>query len=237
MCVASKFLTPSRPCRSYNCRLGTTNSQIPHSQICIYYDLLPLSFLQFRIQFRHFTFQLLLQESKGAHIQSRPLTKTIYEDYLASAKYKLSIHKTQAYSLQHHNFTIIFTNHTYTMALKDRFRRAISRKDFVTSTSPTSSGFTTPALSRTPSREKLPALTHSSTSPSLRLTKTTSSGFSLRRFRSNKSEFERHAPKNYRFQVADPLKVATLNAWDWNAGNSRGSVSSICSGICPMTPA
>jgi len=132
------------------------------------------------------------------------------------------------------------------MALKDRFRRAASaaRKDSLstTSSSPSSSpssGYTTPALSRTPSTIQLPALIHTptaQTSPdkSLKLTKSTSSGFSkLSLFRSNKSEFERHAPKNFKFATADPAKVAKLNSWDWNYGSTRGSISS---GVCPLTP-
>jgi len=131
------------------------------------------------------------------------------------------------------------------MALKDRFRRAIStaRKDSLSTSSPSpssppSSGYTTPALSRTPSTPQLPALIHptsvqTSSDKSLKLTKSTSSGFSkLSRFRSNKSEFERHAPKNYKFSTADPAKVAMLSSWDWNYGSTRGSISS---GICPLT--
>jgi hypothetical protein len=134
------------------------------------------------------------------------------------------------------------------MALKDRFRRAVSsttRKESLSasssslSSSPPSSGYTTPTLSRTPSTIQLPALIHTSTTQtssdkSLKLTKSTSSGFSrLSRFRSSKSEFERHAPKNYKFSTADPTKVAAISGWEWNYGASRGSVSS---GVCPLTP-
>jgi len=132
------------------------------------------------------------------------------------------------------------------MALKDHFRRAVSaaRKDSLStssspSSSPPNSGYTSPALSRTPSTVQPPALIHSTTAQtssdkSLRLTKTASSGFSrLSRFRSNKSEVERYAPKKYKFSTADPTKVATLNSWDWNYGTTRGSISS---GICPLTP-
>jgi hypothetical protein len=69
----------------------------------------------------------------------------------------------------------------------------------------------------------------------LKLTKSTSSGFSkLSRFRSSKSEFERHAPKNYKFSTADPAKVAVISGWEWNYGASRASVSSECR--CPLTP-
>lgn len=132
-----------------------------------------------------------------------------------------------------------------TMALKDRFRRALSRRDSLSS-SPSSlsslpnNDFTTPALSQTPSAEKLPNLVPSPTTQSkqsLKLTKSTSSGFSLSRFRSNKSQFEIYAPKNYQFLAADPTKVATLNAWNWNYGTVRGSFSSTCSGVCPKSPA
>jgi hypothetical protein len=133
------------------------------------------------------------------------------------------------------------------MALKDRFRRAVSaaHKDSLSasssspSSSPPRSGYTTPALPRSPSTVQLPALIHATTAQtssdkSLKLTKSTSSGFSkLSRFRSSKSEFERHAPKNYKFSTADPAKVATLNSWDWNYGSTRGSISS---GVCPLTP-
>lgn len=133
-----------------------------------------------------------------------------------------------------------------TMALKDRFRRAVSstaRKESLSSTSPSSSppssGYTTPTLSRTPSTVQLPTLIHASTAQtssdkSLKLTKTSSSGFSkLSRFMSSKSEFERHAPKNYKFSAADPAKVAAISGWEWNYGASRPSVSSECR--CPLT--
>lgn len=133
------------------------------------------------------------------------------------------------------------------MALKDRFRRAVSsttRKESISSSSPSSSppssGYTTPTLSRTPSTVQLPALIHTTTTQtssdkSLKLTKSTSSGFSkLSRFRSSKSEFERYAPKNYKFTTADPAKVAAISGWEWNYGASRGSMSSECR--CPLTP-
>jgi len=133
------------------------------------------------------------------------------------------------------------------MALKDRFRRAVSstaRKESLSSSSPSasppSSGYTTPALSCTPSAVQLPTLIHTATTQtssdkSLKLTKSTSSGFSkLSRFRSSKSEFERHAPKNYKFSTADPAKVAVISGWEWNYGASRASVSSECR--CPLTP-
>jgi hypothetical protein len=149
-----------------------------------------------------------------------------------------------------HHFTFYRTStttqQTQIMALKDRFRRAFSgaRKDSLPtssspSSSPPSSGYTSPALSRTPSTVQLPTLINTTTAQttsdkSLKLSKSTSSGFSkLSRFMSNKSEFERYAPRKYKFATADPAKVATLNSWDWNYGATRGSISS---GICPLTP-
>lgn len=161
-----------------------------------------------------------------------------------------SIHKQASYTNTlsyppYHHLSNYYPTSTQTMALKDRFRRAVSaaRKDSLSSSSPSSSppssGYTTPSLSRSPSTVQLPALIHSTTAQtpsdkSLKLTKSTSSGFSkLSRFRSNKSEHEKYAPKKYKFSTADPTKVATLSSWDWNYGATRGSISS---GVCPLTP-